>query len=418
MGRDIAITISFTSALNKKVIDYDDKAYLPWRWIFMAIKNRVLLALTILLVLSAIGLSFISHAPNRLISGQGVSLFSLITGPVWWSLVPILMLFAFVFCKQNALVCWSTVLVAEMLFFALLLLAGTAATQFSGGEESLARTSLDGGFWLMSGLSILIAVDSMSRVIVNPVWRGLANILLALPVVILLATGQLDHLSLMKEYINRQDVFEDALWQHLQILFTTLIPAVGLGIPLGIFCFRSPRFQGAIFSTLNIIQTIPSIALFGLLIAPLAGLAAAIPWLAEHGISGIGLAPAIVALVLYALLPLVRNVVAGLEAVPDSVVESARGMGMTRSQLFFRVQVPIAMPLILSGIRIIAVQTVGLAVVAALIGAGGLGAIVFQGLLSSALDLVLLGVIPVIIMAVVVDSLFKFIVIFMDTSHR
>ncbi len=91
---------------------------------------------------------------------------------------------------------------------------------------------------------------------------------------------------------------------------------------------------------------------------------------------------------------------------------------MTRSQLFFRVQIPIAMPLIVSGVRIIAVQTVGLAVVAALIGAGGLGAIVFQGLLSSALDLVLLGVIPVVVMAVVVDSLFKFIVIFMDTSHR
>ena len=213
-------------------------------------------------------------------------------------------------------------------------------------------------------------------------------------------------------------MFNDALWQHLQILFATLVPAVLLGIPLGLICFRSPRFQCAIFSTLNIIQTIPSIALFGLLIAPLAGLAAAIPWLAEHGVSGIGLAPAIVALVLYALLPLVRNVVAGLEAVPDSVVESAQGMGMTRSQLFFRVQIPIAMPLILSGVRIIAVQTVGLAVVAALIGAGGLGAIVFQGLLSSALDLVLLGVIPVIVMAVVVDSMFKFIVIFMDTSHR
>ncbi len=155
-----------------------------------------------------------------------------------------------------------------------------------------------------------------------------------------------------------------------------------------------------------------------MLIAPLSGLAAAIPWLAELGIGGIGLAPAIIALVLYALLPLVRNVVAGLEAVPDSVVESAKGMGMTRQQLFFRVQMPIAMPLILSGVRIIAVQTVGLAVVAALIGAGGLGAIVFQGLLSSALDLVLLGVIPVIAMAVIVDSLFKFIVIFMDISRR
>lgn len=384
----------------------------------MSVKNRVLLALVILMILSGAGLSFVSHAPNRLISGQGISLISLIVGSVWWLLVPILMLASFAFFKQTAALYWAIILIAELLLFGLLLLAGKTATQLAGGEESLVRTSLGGGFWLMSGMSILIAIDSMSRVVVNPILRSAANVLLILPVVILLATGQLDQLSLMKEYANRQDVFNDALWQHLQILFATLVPAVLLGIPLGLFCFRSPRFQGAVFSTLNIIQTIPSIALFGLLIVPLAGLAAAIPWLAEHGVSGIGLAPAIVALVLYALLPLVRNVVAGLDAVPDSVVESARGMGMTRSQLFFRVQIPIAMPLILSGVRIIAVQTVGLAVVAALIGAGGLGAIVFQGLLSSALDLVLLGVIPVVVMAVVVDSLFKFIVIFMDTSHR
>ncbi|EKN3404021.1 ABC transporter permease [Yersinia enterocolitica] len=384
----------------------------------MSVKNRVLLSLVILMILSGVGLSFVSHAPNRLISGQGISLISLITGPVWWLLLPILMLASFAFFKQSTVLYWATVLIAELLLFGLLLLAGATATQLAGGEESLVRTSLGGGFWLMSGMSILIAIDSLSRAVVNPIWRSMANVLLLLPVVILLATGQLDQLSLLKEYVNRQDVFNDALWQHLQILFATLVPAMLLGIPLGLFCFRSPRFQVAVFSTLNIIQTIPSIALFGLLIAPLAGLAAAIPWLAEHGMSGIGLAPAIVALVLYALLPLVRNVVAGLDAVPDSVVESARGMGMTRSQLFFRVQIPIAMPLIVSGVRIIAVQTVGLAVVAALIGAGGLGAIVFQGLLSSALDLVLLGVIPVVVMAVVVDSLFKFIVIFMDTSHR
>ncbi|HFI1932086.1 TPA: ABC transporter permease [Yersinia enterocolitica] len=384
----------------------------------MSVKNRVLLSLVILMILSGVGLSFVSHAPNRLISGQGISLISLITGPVWWLLLPILMLASFAFFKQSTVLYWTTVLIAELLLFGLLLLAGTTATQLAGGEESLVRTSLGGGFWLMSGMSILIAIDSLSRAVVNPIWRSMANVLLLLPVVILLATGQLDQLSLLKEYVNRQDVFNDALWQHLQILLATLVPAMLLGIPLGLFCFRSPRFQVAVFSTLNIIQTIPSIALFGLLIAPLAGLAAAIPWLAEHGVSGIGLAPAIVALVLYALLPLVRNVVAGLDAVPDSVVESARGMGMTRSQLFFRVQIPIAMPLIVSGVRIIAVQTVGLAVVAALIGAGGLGAIVFQGLLSSALDLVLLGVIPVVVMAVVVDSLFKFIVIFMDTSHR
>ncbi|ABS48549.1 MULTISPECIES: ABC transporter permease [Yersinia pseudotuberculosis complex] len=384
----------------------------------MAVKNRVLLTLSILLVLAGAGLAFLSHAPNRLISGQGIMLISLITGPVLWLLAPILGLIIFAFLTPSIALYWLIILFAELLLLGLLLLAGATATQLAGGEESLVRTSLGGGFWLMSGVSLLIAIDSLSRVIAHPVWRSLAIALLMLPIIALLASGQLDQLSLMKEYVNRRDVFDDALWRHIQILLTTLVPAVVIGIPLGLLCFHSHRLQGAIFSTLNIIQTIPSIALFGLLIAPLSGLAAAIPWLAELGIGGIGLAPAIIALVLYALLPLVRNVVAGLEAVPDSVVESAKGMGMTRQQLFFRVQMPIAMPLILSGVRIIAVQTVGLAVVAALIGAGGLGAIVFQGLLSSALDLVLLGVIPVIAMAVIVDSLFKFIVIFMDISRR
>ncbi|CNC20724.1 osmoprotectant uptake system permease [Yersinia pseudotuberculosis] len=384
----------------------------------MVVKNRVLLTLSILLVLAGAGLAFLSHAPNRLISGQGIMLISLITGPVLWLLAPILGLIIFAFLTPSIALYWLIILFAELLLLGLLLLAGATATQLAGGEESLVRTSLGGGFWLMSGVSLLIAIDSLSRVIAHPVWRSLAIALLMLPIIALLASGQLDQLSLMKEYVNRRDVFDDALWRHIQILLTTLVPAVVIGIPLGLLCFHFHRLQGAIFSTLNIIQTIPSIALFGLLIAPLSGLAAAIPWLAELGIGGIGLAPAIIALVLYALLPLVRNVVAGLEAVPDSVVESAKGMGMTRQQLFFRVQMPIAMPLILSGVRIIAVQTVGLAVVAALIGAGGLGAIVFQGLLSSALDLVLLGVIPVIAMAVIVDSLFKFIVIFMDISRR
>lgn len=150
------------------------------------------------------------------------------------------------------------------------------------------------------------------------------------PVVLLLAYGQLAQLSLLKEYDNRSDVFNDALWQHLGILFGTLVPAVLIGLPAGLLCHRKPRWRGPVLSVLNIIQTVPSIALFGLLLAPLAGLAKAVPWLAEHGISGIGLAPAIIALVLYSLLPLVRGVIAGLESVPEAVIESARGMGMNR----------------------------------------------------------------------------------------
>ncbi|MGC6386251.1 ABC transporter permease [Ewingella sp. S1.OA.A_B6] len=383
------------------------------------IKNRVLLTLVILLVASGSGLAFLSLAPNRLVSGQGISLASLLNGTGALLLVPVLFLLLFSFCSSSRRNMFIVMLLAEVLLFGLTALAGhTAVTLTGGDEESLARTSLGGGFWACAALSLLIASDAISRFTLNHTWRILLNVQLILPVVGLLGSGHLGELSLLKEYDNRSDVFNDALWQHLGILFGTLVPAVMLGLPLGIVCHRSMRWQTPIISVLNIIQTVPSIALFGLLLAPLAGLAKAIPWLADHGISGIGLAPAIIALVLYSLLPLVRSVIAGLDSVPSGVIESARGMGMNRMQVLYKIQMPIALPVILTGVRIVAVQTVGMAVVAALIGAGGLGAIMFQGLLSSALDLVLLGVIPVVLMAVIVDGIFKFLVSMLETSRR
>ncbi|MGO2156872.1 MAG: ABC transporter permease [Serratia proteamaculans] len=384
----------------------------------IAVKNRVLLTLLILLLLAAFGLPFLSYAPNRLLSGKSISLISLLHGPALWLLVPMVVLAGLSLLapgRRNALL---TALAASALLALTFWLSGHAAQQLAQEGSKLARTSWGSGCWLILALSLLMAADAMARITASHLWRMLGNLLVILPALALLFSHQLDQLSLLKEYYNRQDVFDAALLQHLTILLATLVPALLIGIPLGVLCFRSVRWQTPIFSTLNIIQTVPSIALFGLLIAPLAGLAAALPWLAEHGVSGIGMAPAIVALVLYALLPLVRSVVAGLQSVPASVIESASGMGLTRGQIFFRVQLPLALPLFLTGVRILAVQTVGMAVVAALIGAGGFGAIVFQGLLSSALDLVLLGVIPVIVMAVIVDSLFKFMVSMLDVSRR
>ncbi|MBV6690840.1 ABC transporter permease [Serratia quinivorans] len=384
----------------------------------IAVKNRVLLTLLILLLLAAFGLPFLSYAPNRLLSGKSISLISLLHGPALWLLVPMLVLAVLSLLapvRRNALL---TALTASVLLALTFWLSGHAAQQLASEGSRLARTSWGSGCWLILALSLLMAADALTRVTASHLWRILGNLLVVLPALVLLFSHQLDQLSLLKEYYNRQDVFDAALLQHLTILLATLVPALVIGIPLGVLCFRSVRLQTPIFSSLNIIQTVPSIALFGLLIAPLAGLAKALPWLAEHGVSGIGMAPAIVALVLYALLPLVRSVVAGLQSVPASVIESASGMGLTRGQIFLRVQLPLALPLFLTGVRILAVQTVGMAVVAALIGAGGFGAIVFQGLLSSALDLVLLGVIPVIVMAVVVDSLFKFLVSILEVSRR
>src|SRR5690606_36769815 len=144
----------------------------------------------------------------------------------------------------------------------------------------------------------------------------------------------------------------------------------------------------------------PSIALFGLLIAPLAWVAANIPGAAAIGISGNGAAPAMVALFANSLLPIVANTVVGLEGVPPAASDAARGMGMTNWQRLATVEFPLAFPVILTGIRIILVQNIGLATIAALIGGGGFGVFVFQGVGQTALDLVLLGAVPTVALAV------------------
>jgi osmoprotectant transport system permease protein len=143
------------------------------------------------------------------------------------------------------------------------------------------------------------------------------------------------------------------------------------------------------------------------MIGPLSALAVAVPALGALGIHGIGMAPAIVALVLYALLPVVRNSVAGIEAADPAVIEAARGMGFTPRQILLRAQIPLGLPVFLAGLRIVLVQTIGLAVIAALIGGGGLGDFIFQGIGQYAIDLVLLGALPVTALALAADFLLQ-----------
>jgi osmoprotectant transport system permease protein len=377
-----------------------------------------LLTLAVLLAVAAASLPFLNYAPNRLVSGQPLPLHQLLQGVQWLLPVPVLLLLLLAFLPVSRRHLVLTLLLSEGLFIALIAFSGHQATSLSQHGSPLARTSWGSGFWLSGGLCLLIAADTISRLTPQVFWRLLLNGQIWLPVIVFLLTGQLDQMALLKEYANRREVFDQAFSRHLLLLVGTLIPTLAIGIPLGWWCAKKAAVQSPVFAVLNVIQTVPSVALFGLLIAPLAGLARAFPWLSELGISGIGMAPALIALVLYALLPLVRSVVAGLQQVPKEVIETAEGMGMTRSQIFWQAEVPLALPVLLTGLRVIAVQTVGMAVIAALIGAGGFGAIIFQGLLSSALELVLLGVIPVIAMAVVIDALFKFVLSVIEAKRQ
>lgn len=188
---------------------------------------------------------------------------------------------------------------------------------------------------------------------------------------------------------NHTEVAELTL-EHLWLVGVSTVLAVLVGIPLGILITRWPSLNKPILGSANIIQTIPSLALFGFLLPA--------PWIGERADR-----LAILALTLYALLPLIRNTYTGIKSVDPAVVEAGRGMGMTDRQLLFQVELPLALGVIIAGVRVAAVISVGLATIAAAIGAGGLGEYIFRGLAMVNNQVILAGAIPAALLAILAD---------------
>jgi osmoprotectant transport system permease protein len=188
---------------------------------------------------------------------------------------------------------------------------------------------------------------------------------------------------------HRADVLDLTL-QHLWLVGWSTLFAIVIGIPLGIAIARHPASSKPVLAGANIIQTIPSLALFGFLLP--------VPWLGDRADR-----LAILALTLYALLPVVRNTYTGIRGVDPAVVEAGRGMGLTDAQLLFQVQLPLALSVILSGVRVAIVISVGLATIAAFIGAGGLGEFIFRGVAMVNNQLILAGAIPAALLALLAD---------------
>ena len=188
---------------------------------------------------------------------------------------------------------------------------------------------------------------------------------------------------------NRTEVLE-ATRQHLQMVGISTLLAVIVGIPLGILITRWPALNKPVLGSANIIQTVPSLALFGFLLP--------VPWIGARAER-----IAILALTLYALLPLIRNTYAGIKGVDSSVIEAGRGMGMTDRQLLFQVELPLALGVIIAGVRVAAVISVGLATIAAAIGAGGLGQYIFRGISMVNNQVILAGAIPAAALALLCD---------------
>jgi len=199
-----------------------------------------------------------------------------------------------------------------------------------------------------------------------------------------------EHQQTLWEFMQQQsDKLLTQTLQHIGLTFISLLIAVLIGLPLGIFITRKRQFSGPVLGVAGILQTVPSIALLGFMIPLL----------------GIGAKPAIVALLLYALLPIIRNTFTGITGVDAAVKEAAVAMGMNKWQVLFKVELPLAMPVIFAGIRTATVITVGVATLASYIAAGGLGEFIFGGISLNNTNMILAGAIPAALLAIIFDFL-------------
>lgn len=371
------------------------------------VHDRVLLALSTFGFLAAFLASFLTYAPNWLAKGIAYSLTQAPALETSAAIIGLSGLTLLSFIEGQKLRSFLTIPASGLLLWGSLAGAGSFATLLVSGEPPAARASLGPAFWILAGVAILAVVNAAQKENFGFWVRICLGIALCVGFGLMVGAGAFASLSLAKEFANHQGIFFTEVLRHLGLVGGAIFFALLIGVPLTFLVLRKNAAEEAVFAGLGILQTIPSIALFGVLIVPMTKLSEQFPLLRSLGIHGTGPAPAIVALTLYSLLPLVRNFHIGFSEVAGEVKEAATAIGFGWRRLFLDVELPLAMPALLSGLRVVTIQAIGLASVAALIGAGGLGTFIFQGIGQYALDLVLLGALPIILLALLADFLFQ-----------
>jgi osmoprotectant transport system permease protein len=373
-------------------------------------------------LLSAVGaaallfLPFVAFKQNRIVPGDPLSLAEVL--PAWAAFL-CQMVLALVAAAALGISNARIRLGAALLGVIVLALAVAAAgNTLTPPGNNIVRIAPGAGFWVLLIALGMMTADAITRMQPGPLLRVVFLAVFIVVAGLAFAHGAFDNLSVMREYRVNAERFAHEAGRHVSLALGSLAAAVILALPTGVLCHRVPRLRPGILGALNLVQTIPAIAMFGILMAPLGALAVAAPVAARLGIHGIGAAPAVVALFLYSLLPIVANTVVGLKRVSPAAVDAARGMGMTSWQVLTAVELALALPVIITGIRVVLVQNIGLVAVAALIGGGGLGTFIFQGIGQSAVDLVLLGAIPTVALAISAAVLLDALVEVMDRARR
>ncbi len=374
------------------------------------VHDRVLVLLCCVGLVTTFFAPFLDQAPNRLASSTPLPL---LNAPGFEAGAVILGLGLFMpiaLLTSDRVRSLATIGASVLLLWACLAAAGHLAALRAPSGTPAMRLSLGPSFWSLAGIAVLALLDAAQRARLGLGARlGLVGLVVA-GFILMARAGTFDSLSLTKEFLAHRAEFATELWRHLALVCAALLLAFVVGVPLVLAILRNDALRGVVLASLGIVQTIPSIALFGLLMVPLSSLASAVPVVKAIGVEGVGPAPAIIALALYSLFPLVRGFTVGLAEVPFAVKDAARGLGFDRRRMLLEIELPLALPALLSGLRVVTIQAIGLAAVAALIGAGGLGTFVFQGIGQYALDLVLLGAIPIVLLALAADLAFQLVI--------
>jgi osmoprotectant transport system permease protein len=425
----------------------------------MKLANPITLLGGILGVVAMV-LPWLSLKANRLLAGEGVGLLELST-PFGFLTLGAWVFVAITAFFPNRLRPWLSSITVALALLSASLYVGRGAAELMADAGQYARVSPSSGTWL-GILALYVSLFGLSR---ETRFGALPS--LAVFVGVLFA-GTFNGLGPWLEYAQASDVFAQQFLRHMLLSLLSVALAALLGFPLAVWAVRSRSIGNIILSIVSFLQTVPSVALFGLLLPPLAWLGRTVPllyavlfaavllvggivlrrltrWqvsqafsllgafvgglivsififqtfigearplnfqslLSDAGVRGIGAAPALFALSLYALLPLVVNTVVGLNSVPEAVKDAAKGMGMNQRQVFWRAEVPLALPFMFEGLRSSLVLSFGLATIAALISAGGLGFFILRGVEGSVGDLILLGAVPVVVVALLLDLLLR-----------
>mgnify|MGYP000955863171 FL=1 len=349
---------------------------------------------------------FMFYSASRIGKKVGLSAVKCLGANYYPFLILTLILSVVVLIKgKNELFNFITGIYSGLCFALCALFAGQAANVVEF-ESASSRLSMSVGCYAYLICTFLIG-SKCAEYTLGYIKKLIISLVAPLLTFIFILRGELDGISIMVEYFNREAQFKTELINHLKMSLSVVLTSIIIGVPLGRYVYKHKNGGKFLMSLLGTFESVPALALISIMMFPLAFLSNNISVLKKWGISGIGAAPVFLALLVYALFQIVNTVYGALNMPDKNYIEAARGMGMTSRQIFTKVELPLILPIIISGIRVALVSTILGVIIGAYVGFGGLGMFIVQGTAGFAIDIVLLVTIPIMLMIFVFDYTLK-----------